>query len=89
MRAAIAWSYELLAVPAQTLFRRAAVFIGGFNLDQAEAVGHAGETDVDVLEGLGHLVDHNLLRHRDLRVSPDSACWRRSATSLWRNCCLR
>ncbi len=70
LRAAIAWSYELLAVPAQTLLRRAAVFIGGFNLDQAETVCHAGETDVDVLEGLGHLVDHNLLRHRDLEGEP-------------------
>jgi predicted ATPase len=53
LRAAIAWSNDLLAVPAQTLLRRAAVFIGGFNLEQGETVCHAGETDVDVLEGLG------------------------------------
>ncbi|HEX2368741.1 MAG TPA: adenylate/guanylate cyclase domain-containing protein, partial [Acidimicrobiia bacterium] len=70
LRAAIAWSYDLLASPAQTMLRRAAVFIGGFNLDQAETVCHAGETDLDVLEGLGHLVDHNLLRHRDLEGEP-------------------
>jgi non-specific serine/threonine protein kinase len=38
MRAAVAWSYDLLSPPEQTLFARLAVFAGGFELGAAEAV---------------------------------------------------
>ena len=61
LRATIAWSYDLLAEREQALFRRCAIFVGGFGLEAAHAVFTGAEPDV-VLAGLGVLVDHSLAR---------------------------
>ena len=60
LRAAIEWSYDLLAESEQRLFTCLGVFVGGFTLDGADAVG--GTLGLDVLEGVESLLDNNLLR---------------------------
>jgi predicted ATPase/class 3 adenylate cyclase len=63
LRGAINWSYELLDDPHRRLFRRLAIFAGGFRLEDAEAVVVApGPVDVDVLDGVSALVDNSLVR---------------------------
>ncbi|MGH7537766.1 MAG: protein kinase domain-containing protein, partial [Gemmatimonadales bacterium] len=57
LRNTIEWSHDLLTEPERILFRRLAVFAGGFTIDAAEAV--AGMPDVlDLLSGL---VDKSLV----------------------------
>jgi predicted ATPase len=64
LRNTTAWSYDLLSASEQALFRRLGVFAGGCTLAAVEAV--CGErTGVDVLNGLGLLVDQSLLRKED------------------------
>ncbi|MFN8475834.1 MAG: tetratricopeptide repeat protein [Anaerolineae bacterium] len=62
LRDAITWSYDLLEESERTLFRRLGVFIGGFTLDGAEAVGDVeDDLGMDVVDGVASLVDKNLL----------------------------
>jgi non-specific serine/threonine protein kinase len=67
MRAAIAWSYELLDPAEQALIQQLAVFVGGFTLDAAETVSRAGDSSAgDVLAGVAALVDSSLLSRVEL-----------------------
>jgi predicted ATPase/class 3 adenylate cyclase len=59
LRAAIAWSHELLTEDEQRLFARLAVFAGGSTLEAAEQI-----TDAD-LDTLQSLVDKSLVRVRE------------------------
>ena len=62
LRAAVDWSYELLSVDEQAVFRRLGVFAGGFALELAQQVVSCGEIDPWlVLDLLGHLVDKSLV----------------------------
>ena len=62
IRATIDWSYDLLSEPERLLFDRLSVFVGGWTLEAAEAVGAGGEIDADnVLDLLGRLVDKSLV----------------------------
>jgi predicted ATPase/DNA-binding CsgD family transcriptional regulator len=71
MRDTVAWSYELLTAAEQRLFRRLAVFLGGFTLEAAEAVaGEPGDAGRGVLDGIAALVDKSLLLAGD---GPDGA----------------
>jgi predicted ATPase len=69
MRAAIGWSHELLDPAERALYRRLAVFRGGFGLDAAEAVG-AGDDVPDVLDGISSLVGKSMLRAGDADGAP-------------------
>ena len=67
MRDTIAWSYGLLTPEEQEVFRRLAVFAGGFTLDAVQAVASRDPT-ADVLPTLERLVEHNLIRRDDQTV---------------------
>jgi non-specific serine/threonine protein kinase len=62
MRAALDWSLALLSTPEQVLFRRLSVFVGGWNLEAAEAAcGGHGLAQGNVLDLLDRLVDTSLV----------------------------
>jgi predicted ATPase len=84
MRDAIAWSYDLLTSEEQALFRRLAVFAGGFDLEAAEDIGIGTPTSVDgdreaevispadaVLDGVFSLVEKSLVRQVADPSSPE------------------
>ena len=57
LRGAIDWSHNLLDEQARTLFRRLAVFVGGWTLEAIEHVcNFDGELGTDVLDELEYLV---------------------------------
>ena len=68
LRGAIAWSHELLHAGERQLLARLSVFVGGCELDSAEAVcGPAGELDgLEVFDGLMALADQSLVRAEDV-----------------------
>jgi non-specific serine/threonine protein kinase len=66
MRAAIAWSYDLLTPSGQALFRRLAVFEGGCTLSAIESVCAPDEaTAADRLDDVEELQRASLLRLED------------------------
>ncbi|MFI5896562.1 ATP-binding protein [Actinoplanes sp. NPDC051513] len=60
LRAVLDWSYDLLDPPVRRLFDRLAVFVGGFTLEAAEAVG-AVEGEPPVAWSLAALVEKSLV----------------------------
>jgi predicted ATPase/DNA-binding CsgD family transcriptional regulator len=62
LRAAVDWSFDLLSEKEQTLFRRLAVFAGGWTIESAEAVGADDSVQPeDILDLLSSLVDKSLV----------------------------
>jgi predicted ATPase len=71
MHALIDWSYDLLSEQEQQLFRRVAIFAGGWTLDAAETV--CADETADILDRLTSLVEKSLVV---ADVAPDSTRYR-------------
>jgi predicted ATPase len=63
LRDTIAWSYGLLSPASQTLFRRLAVFNGGWSLEAMMEI--CGDGSLDVVPELRALVANSLVRRTD------------------------
>jgi DNA-binding CsgD family transcriptional regulator len=62
LRASVDWSHALLTESEGVLFRRLAVFLGGFDLDAAQTVAGGGDVQrYQVLDQLTLLVDKSLV----------------------------
>jgi predicted ATPase len=73
LRNALDWSYGLLSPEEQRLFRRLAVFAGGWTIESAEAVCDAAQDlGIDTLDGIASLVDKSLAKRLDAPAA-DSA----------------
>ena len=61
LESCIDWSYDMLESEQQTLFRQLSVFRGGFTFPACGAVSGT-DSEYEVLESLGQLVDKSLVR---------------------------
>ena len=68
LRATIDWSYDLLADEERVLFRRLAVFAGGWTLEAAEQV--SAEKDEGTLGGMKDKTDVNAIHPSSLILHP-------------------
>jgi predicted ATPase len=66
LRAAIAWSHDLLPRPERALFARLSVFAGGCSFEAAEAIcAAASPLEIDLLDGIESLVQKSLVRQEE------------------------
>jgi len=78
LRATIEWSYDLLSEKERILFRRLAVFAGGWTLEAAEEVcGGNGIESSDILDLLSQLINKSLVM---VETSAGEARYRRLET---------
>jgi predicted ATPase len=62
MQATLDWSFTVLPIAEQTLFRRLAVFNGGFSLDAARAIGGGDDVATSAVdEMIANLVEKSLV----------------------------
>ena len=66
LRGAIGWSFDLLDESSRALFRRLAVFSGGWSFAAADEVCNPnGELGLDTLDGLETMLQNSLIRRQD------------------------
>lgn len=66
---AIEWSYRLLDKEEQALFRRLAIFMGGWSVDAAKVICLQG-LSLDIEDGLASLVDKSLVKRAESNAEP-------------------
>src|SRR6185369_13661158 len=74
LRAAIAWSYDLLTPVQQHVLRRLAVFAGGWTIEMARTVCNdvpQAATEQQMFDALDTLVGHSLVQVQDPAGSAD------------------
>ena len=82
LRASVDWSHELLSDEERVLFRRLAVFAGGWTLDAVEQVCAGDGLDQSaVLDLLTSLVDKSLVVVDDGRRARATGCSRPCAST--------
>ena len=69
LRSTIQWSYDLLNVEEQRLFRRLAIFVGGCSIEAVESICESithtiGEEPMNVLDACISLLDKQLIQQR-------------------------
>lgn len=67
LRATLDWSYALLTIHEQALFRRLGVFAGGFTLNAVQLFCEIDALPLSAVEGIAALIDKNLLIRREDR----------------------
>ena len=85
LRASVDWSHALLTEPERVLFRRLAVFMGGFDLDAAQAVagGHRGRTLPGARPTQPACRQVSGRRRKPPMAERDTGCWRPCASTRW------
>jgi predicted ATPase len=64
LRNTLDWSFDLLNLQEKTLFARLSIFVGGFDLDAAEAICNL-DGALDVLTNVESLLNNSLLRQEE------------------------
>jgi predicted ATPase/class 3 adenylate cyclase len=99
LRALIDWSHDLLDERERTVFRRLGIFVNGFSLEGALAVGSGEDgSDPDTFDALASLVDKSLVlaepvgdqtRYRLLETTRAYACEKLAAADETQACAHR
>lgn len=77
LRDTIAWSYDLLSADERAIFRHMSICAGGSALDAVAAIAsdqgaqHARDTSPNLLDLLGALIDHSLVRRVEREDRPE------------------
>ena len=87
LRASVDWSHALLTEPERSLFRRLGVFLGGFDLEAAQAVGAEHRSRASPGHGPTEPAGRQIAgrRRRTSRAQCGTDSWRRCASTPWRS----
>lgn len=68
LRATLDWSYDLLTLEEQALYRRLSVFAGGCTLGAVQVFCEADHLAIDPVEGVAALVDKSLMTRGEFKT---------------------